>query len=60
MNIIKKEIVKKDKTMKCYFTALVLKAKIIEQKIKGKEIDFMYNNCDVETLRKKQKEVMKL
>jgi hypothetical protein len=47
--IIKKETIKKDKVTKCYFTLLVLKAKLIEEKVKGKEIDFMYNNCDVES-----------
>lgn len=35
--------------MKCYFIMLVLKAKLIEEKIKNKEIDFMYNNCDIES-----------
>jgi hypothetical protein len=49
MKIIKKEIVKKDRTMKCYFAALVLKAKIIENKTKGKNVDFIYNNCDIES-----------
>lgn len=49
-NIVKREIIKKDKTTKYYFILLVLKAKFIENKTKGKEIDFMFNNCDVESL----------
>jgi len=27
----------------------VNKAKIIEEKTKGKEIDFIYNSCDIES-----------
>ena len=49
MKIIKKETIKKDKTLKCYFTLLVLKAKLIEEKVIGREIDFIYNNCDIES-----------
>ena len=35
--------------MECYFIMLVLKAKLIEKKIKNKELDFMYNNCNIES-----------